>query len=263
MTEITGRASSPGGLDSPGKQADRQQAAKRSQAVDAIRGLLVILMVIYHAAYMTVLSGLAHFGLYEGFWWIFPRTIAAGFIAVSGWSLARKGVRTSGFKAFLVRAGRLALPALAITVISALLFRKGFVFFGILHLLAASSILAWPFLGRPALAVLTGLAVMGAGLLLGGQRFHWPYLAWLGFRPADLYPVDYLPLLPWFAWCLFGVAAGDLMSRHNHTFDPGTPWQAAILKPLSYLGRHSLGIYLVHLPVLYGLSSLLALLTQG
>ena len=35
------------------------------------------------------------------------------------------------------RAGRLAIPALAITVISAVMFQKGFVFFGILHLLAA------------------------------------------------------------------------------------------------------------------------------
>lgn len=244
----------------------RSLTSQRSLALDAIRGGLVILMILYHTAYLAVMAGLVHIELFEGFWWVFPRTIAASFIAVSGWSLAAKKTRGGIFKTFLVRAGRLAIPALAITAISALMFRQGFVFFGILHLLAAASILAWPFLGRPALALATALVVLGAGLALGGQRFEWPYLAWLGFRPASLYPVDYLPVLPWFAWCLLGTAARDLTLRI-------APWQILdssaapqgqvfFLKPLAWAGRHSLGIYLVHLPALYALVSLLALLTR-
>jgi uncharacterized membrane protein len=220
-------------------------------------------MGIYHAAYISVLSGLIYFELYEGFWWVFPRTIAAGFIAVSGWNLAAKRARESSFKAFLRRAGRLALPALAITAISAVMFRQGFVFFGILHLLAAASILGWPFLGRPVLAMATGLAVMGSGLVLGGQRFDWPYLAWLGFRPAGLYPVDYLPLLPWFAWSLFGAATHDLALRHGLGRGSRVRMHGALLQPLAWAGRHSLGIYLVHLPALYGLAQLLVLLTRA
>jgi uncharacterized membrane protein len=224
-------------------------------------------MILYHAAYVSVLSGLVHFELYEGFWWIFPRTIAAGFIALSGWSLAGKRDRGSGFKAFLVRAGRLAIPALGITVVSAVMFQRSFVFFGILHLLAASSVLVWPFLGRPALALAAGIAVMGGGIALGGQRFDWPYLAWLGFRPASLYPVDYLPLLPWFAWCLFGAAAKDLVLRQVQVGNQDTPrvptWQGPFWGALVSVGRHSLIIYLAHLPVLYGLASLLALLIRS
>jgi uncharacterized membrane protein len=254
--------------------------------LDAIRGGLVILMAIYHAAYTAVITGLASLELYEGFWWLFPRTIAAGFIVISGWSLAGKKARGSTFRTFLVRAGRLAVPALAITAISAFMFGKGFVFFGILHLLAASSILAWPLLGRPGPAVASACLVLGGGLLLGSQRYDWPYLAWLGFRPSGLYPVDYLPLLPWFAWCLFGAAARDLMHKRRNGRSPTlhpVPSTAsrtvtatcpdtvtgvasplvAVLDPLAWAGRHSLEIYLVHLPVLYGLASLIARLTRS
>jgi uncharacterized membrane protein len=179
-----------------------------------------------------------------------------------------------------MRTVRLAVPALAITLISAIMFRQGFVFFGILHLLAISSILAWPFLGKPVLALATGMAILAGGLMLGNQRFDWPYLAWLGFRPEGWYPVDYLPLLPWFAWCLFGTAARDLLLQHglgrslNGNSYPSqsveqqpptgldTLWQAAVPQFLIYTGRHSLPIYLIHLPVLYGLASLFALLSH-
>ena len=253
-----------GGHRSDGSQAVKPQATQRSMALDAIRGGLVILMILYHAAYIAVMTELAYFELYEGFWWYFPRTIAAGFIAVSGWSLAGKKARGSNFKAFLVRAGRLAIPALVITAISALMFRQSFVFFGILHLLAASSVLVWPFLGRPVLALAAGIAVMGGGIALGGQRFDWPYLAWLGFRPAGLYPVDYLPLLPWFAWCLFGAAARNLILRlapwRGLDTASAPQWLTASLTPLVWVGQHSLGMYLVHLPLLYGLASLLFML---
>jgi uncharacterized membrane protein len=235
----------------------------RSRTLDAIRGVLVIAMVIYHTAYVSVLSGLLTVQLYEGFWWIFPRTIAAGFIAVSGWSLAGKKARGSDFKAFAFRAGKLALPALVITAISAVMFRKGFVFFGILHLLAASSILAWPFLGKPFLALAAGLVILTGGLLLGSQRFHWPYLAWLGFRPEGLYPVDYLPLLPWFAWSLFGAAAGDLVRRLVPDRSPGKQGKATALRLLACMGRHSLAIYLLHLPAIQCLATLVVLLTRS
>jgi uncharacterized membrane protein len=256
----------------------------RSLHLDAIRGVLVILMVVYHAAYISVMAGLAHIDLYQGFWWIFPRTIAAGFIAVSGWSLAGKKARGGSLKAFALRAGWLAVPALAITAISAVMFRTGFVFFGILHLLAVASILAWPFLGRPLFSLAAGLAVFASGLALGNLRFDWPYLAWLGLRPAGLYPVDYLPLLPWLAWCLFGAAAKDLALRQGlgntgrpdipgsrsdsiaggrSDSDAGWPSLTSTLKPLAFAGRYSLTIYLTHLPALYGLASLLSLLTRN
>jgi len=251
--------------------------AKRSPGLDALRGAFVLLMIVYHAAYIGVMQGILSLELYTGFWWLFPRAIAAGFIALSGWSLDAKKNAGAPYGYFARRAARLALPALCVSAASLIMFGRGsFVFFGILHALALSSLLAWPLLGRPALALAAALAALAAGLALGPLRFGWPYLAWLGFRPRGLYPVDYLPLLPWFAWTALGAAAHALSGRLSPLLRP--PRQITlvpsrdtgrndahgaagrIVTTLAFLGRHSLIIYLAHLPLLFGLALVLKLI---
>lgn len=246
-------------------------ARRRSRTLDALRGWLVFLMIIYHAAYIGVMQGIAAIELYTGFWWLFPRAIAAGFIALSGWCLDAKKAGGATYGYFARRAARLALPALCVSAASLIMFGSGsFVFFGILHALALSSLLAWPLLGRPALALAAALAALAAGLALGPLRFDWPYLAWLGFRPRGLYPVDYLPLLPWFAWAAFGAAAHGLFRRLPARPSRPEPRRSprakgalaaarAIVRALAFMGRHSLIIYLAHLPLLFGLALVLKL----
>jgi len=245
--------------------ASATEPRRRSQTLDIIRGALVVLMVVFHAAYIASMYGLATVDLGSGFWWIFPRGIAAGFVAVSGWSLASKRERGGRLGDYVRRAARLAIPALAVSLVSFVALGRNFVFFGVLHLLAVSSVLAWPLLGRPALALAAGILVFAAGLILGPVRFDWPWLAWLGFRPSGLYPADYLPLLPWFAWVAFGSAARDLASawlsrRPRPDQAPWSPPRA--LRPLAFLGRHSLWAYLIHLPLLYGLGWLVAMVVS-
>lgn len=260
----------------------------RSLAVDAIKGLLVALMVVYHACYVAVMFGLATIELYSGFWWLFPRGIAAGFIAVMGWNLAGKRARGGKFRDAARRALKLALIAAVISGATRIALGDDFVFFGIIHLMAVASIAAWPLAGRPALAAAIGTASLLAGLALGQARFGFPWLAWLGFRPEGAYPADYLPLLPWFAYAAFGVAAFDAFAaiaarregeRSRRGQDRG-PSRSAPLRsaesgasapksgsrgPLSALvsiaaavGRRSLAVYLVHLPLLYAIGWLVA-----
>lgn len=238
--------------------------------LDAIKGSLVLAMIAYHTCYVAVMFGLSDIELYSGFWWVFPRVIAAGFVTVSGWNLAAKRARGTGFKAFARRAGMLALVALAISVATWPVLGKSFVFFGVIHLLALSSLLAYPLLGRPVLATVTGLAFLAAGIALGRFRFDFSWLAWLGLRPAELHPADYLPLAPWFAFVALGAAARDaLQSRLSKASASKKTRQAAqnqppphlapfaMLRLLAATGRHSLVVYLAHLPLLYGLGWLL------
>ncbi len=236
---------------------------QRSITLDAIKGGLVLAMIAYHACYVAVMFGLSGIELYRGFWWAFPRAIAAGFISVSGWNLAAKRARGAGFDAFARRAGMLALVALAISAATWPVLGKGFVFFGVIHLLALSSLLAYPLLGRPVAAALTGMALMISGIALAKLRFEFAWLAWLGLRPLDLYPADYLPLAPWFAFIAFGSAARDAL-RGRLSGDSASPQDQkrqlrpskvppAILRLLAATGRRSLIVYLAHLPLLYGL----------
>ena len=242
---------------------------ERSTRNDALKGALVMAMIAYHACYVAAMFGLLTLELYEGFWWVFPRVVAAGFVSVSGWNLAGKRASGSGFGSFARRAGKLGLIALAVSAATWPALGEGFVFFGVLHLLALSSLIAYPLLGRPALAIVAGAAALVAGAMLAEPRFDWPYLAWLGLRPAGLYPADYLPLAPWFAFAAFGAAARDLRARliagrngpaGRRADGPQAPAVKGgpVVAALAAIGRRSLLVYLVHLPVLYALGWLLA-----
>lgn len=230
----------------------------RSRSIDAIRGILILLMVLYHTVYIAVMFAFIKLEFYSGFWWIFPRFIAAGFIFLSGWNQAGKKAGNPGFRAFAVRAIKLAVIAAAISIATWPVLEKGFVFFGVLHLLAVASILGYPLPGKPVLALGLAIASLLGGLLLGQMSFDFFWLAWLGFRPVGLYPADYLPILPWFAFFAFGIAGHDLSLQHkapskaepglkSPAFASGTLWL------LAFLGKHSLKIYLIHLPVLYAI----------
>ena len=72
--------------------------------------------------------------------------------------------------------------------------------------------------------------------------------AYLGFPMAGFYSSDYFSLFPW----LFLFTAGYFSYRILEKND-GLEWLVhGRMKALEWLGRHSLGIYLVHQPVLYG-----------
>jgi uncharacterized membrane protein len=248
---------------------------RRSTAIDALKGGLVLLMIAYHACYIAVMFGLAAIDLYSGFWWMFPRAIAAGFVALSGWNLAGKRARGGAFRAFAKRSGTLALVAVAISAATWPIFGESFVFFGVIHLLALSAILSYPLLSRPVAATAVGVACLAIGLAIGGLRFDAPWLAWLGLRPAKLFPVDYLPLLPWFGFVAFGAAAYGIAARARGAATGAAQARPAARKPeapapapagmvaiLAAVGRNSLLVYLVHLPALYGIGWALSALRR-
>lgn len=249
----------PGSRPSTDERGAPAGPAPRDIRLDALRGAFVVLMVVYHAAYIGVQTGLWDFELYDGFWWLFPRFIAAGFLLISGWSMAIVG--RLGLRRALRRAARLALPAAAVSAASYLMYGpESFVAFGVLHCLAASALIAAPLVGRPGAALAAGVVALGAGLALGGLRFEFFWGLWLGLRPALYYPVDYLPLLPWFAWPAFGVAARGLyerLARPDAARSRAACRPAAAAAALAFLGRRSLVVYLAHLPALYGLALLL------
>ena len=270
-----------------------KKQTQRFAGIDSARGMLVVAMIIYHAVYCLVSFAIIAVDLYQGFWWWFPRCIAAGFILISGMSLRAARSNSYTFKQTVKRSVKLALLAGLVSLATFVMFgQRYFVFFGILHLLATASIIAWP-LAKPLsnqglqfARILLGCAVLAVGLWLGTMRFKFTWLAWLGFRPENLYPVDYEPLLPWFAWFIFGIVfyepfsafsqqssdqsyselhkgATAITSPHTAQSQKSTTVFATWpLAALCWLGRHSLIIYLLHLPVLYGFSWLLSLVLQ-
>jgi len=229
----------------------------RYPELDILRGFSLLLMVFYHLTYDLVLFELIRLPFWEGFWWWLPRCVAAAFVLVAGISLAlRKARRGDEYGHFLIRGLTLLGVAAGVTTVSYLAFgSQEFVFFGVLHLIAFATLVSYPLLGRPVLSAVLGVFILAAGLTLGERRYSGLALAWLGLRPESRFPADYLPVLPWYAWFLFGIALAALLCpKGERRFNPPRIiTDAAPARALAWLGRHTLVIYLVHLPALYGI----------
>ena len=68
----------------------------------------------------------------------------------------------------------------------------------------------------------------------------------LGFTTDEFYSADYFPLLPWLFLFLAGYYAvkTGFIQRFKGLFGP------LRVKPLAFLGRHALWVYLLHQPVI-------------
>lgn len=224
--------------------------------LDAARGIAVILMVIYHFTW-----DLDHFGLYDadflsGPWQAFGRSIGSGFLFLMGLSMTlaeqRRG-RPFSYHAW--RAAVVFAGGLLITLATWLFVGRGFVIFGILHLLGVAMLLAYPFLRlHRAWSLALGLSVLPLGFYLNSIRIDSPWLLWLGVKYEGAYMVDYYPVFPWLGMVLLGVYAGfTVYPRGKRRWQVPAWGSIAAVRGLCFLGRHSLLIYLLHQPLLLGI----------
>lgn len=230
--------------------ANAPRRAGRVSSLDALRGIALCLMVVYHFAF-----DLRYFRVtqadFEGdpFWLGFRALIVTMFLGLVGVSLVlaeRAGVSRRHFRA---RIGVIVACALLASAGSWVAFPARYIYFGILHCIAVASVLAWPVVRRPRLALGIGVAVIVAGLTLAHPVFDGRALSWLGFTTRKPATEDYVPLFPWSGVVFLGIAAGHMLVRTG--FRPLTVLASAP-RWLAFMGRHSLLAYMVHQPVLMG-----------
>lgn len=237
---------------------ETKPAFHRLWEVDTVRGIAVVLMVFYHLVW-----DLSYFGAYSGSmlatpWQTFARSIGSTFIFVLGVSLTLRHSRLQPevgskqlFRKYLVRGAKLIGWGMVITAVTYLVVGRGFVVFGILHLLGLSTILAYPFLRSRWASLVGGLVLIGLGYYIKQFVLLSPWLLWLGVKELGRYMVDYYPVIPWFGVALLGVFVGlALYAGGTRQFGLPDLSRTAPVRGLSFLGRHSLIIYLIHQPIM-------------
>lgn len=229
-----------------------QQPARRIEAIDAARGIALLAMVSYHFTWDLEFFGYVPPGLTAfGGWKIYARCIASGFLFLVGVSLMLahgNGIRWNGFGK---RLAMIVAAAAAITVATWFATPGSFIFFGILHHIALASVLGLAFLRFPAWALaLTALLVAAAPYYLRMPAFDHPVLWWLGLSTVNPRSNDYVPLFPWFAAVLAGMAAARFARDFGLLARLGGELPQRATRPLVTIGQHSLAFYLVHQPVL-------------
>lgn len=215
-----------------------QDAASRSLLIDSLRGFTIVLMIFFHFSFDLTNFGFLHVDiLHDPFWYALPRLIVFLFLFAVGMSLTLAHREKIHWKPFWKRFLKISFFALLISVVTYFLFPANWIYFGTLHAIALISLMTLPFLKYPWPSMVIALALFLPSVFLDKNLpwFSLPHQSW-----------DYIAPFPWVGASLLGVFAAH---RGLHQ------WQLssnAFVKSLNYLGKHSLFIYLIHQPILFG-----------
>ncbi len=211
--------------------------------LDIMRAVAVIWMILFHVTYDMRIFGLNQINFAEGFWFAFPRIIAGTFLFCVGIALNythKERVKTS---ALLKRLKKLGLAALAVSIGTYIAFPQQWVYFGTLHCILAGSLLGAFFVHHRKEAFVVMLMIL---ILQYAVGFDIKWVSSILQRPS----MDFIPIYPWFWVILLGILVGPYLSRMPFLMRLRTP------KFFDFLGRHSLAIYLIHQPLIFGILSL-------
>ena len=236
-----------------------------------MRGITIISMILYHGCWDLVYLGL---GLRADFLenpatWLWQQTICFSFILISGFCVH--------FSRRPLRHGLIVLGGgLLVSLVTAIAMPDAIDIFGILWMLGTSSLVAgllhriWKEPSATASAAfLAGSMVLflffyhardgvlgffGHPIITLPASLYSGYLStFLGFPFQGFYSSDYYPFFPWVFLYLAGYFLYPILRRRECVME----FLRRDIPGFSAIGRHSLLIYLLPQPLLYGLLMLL------
>ncbi len=234
---------------------------KRIHALDTLRGITIVSMVLYHLFYDLVYI----FGYNISFYTIervkpWQISIAVSFFIISGIS-ATLSKRDKLLKRGLI----LTLLGILITLVTVFAIPDEKIIFGVLNGLGASMIILYfsekffkkfgeEFLMFLFLTLFVIFYSLPSGFInlifkeinIGGPLYEYN-LFFLGFPSRSFTSSDYFPLIPWMFIYHFGYFAGVFLKKNNFF---GVYGRENIL---SKIGRNSLSIYLLHQVLIYAI----------
>jgi len=225
----------------------------RLQWVDVLRGLALAGMVVYHFSWdLSYFGYIAPASASQGGLRLLARVVAFSFLFLAGFSLFLSHGHGIRWQAFWRRFIIIAACALMISGVTWWLMPENFIYFGILHEIALTSLAGLLFLRVPVVLNL----VLAGGIALLPAYCHClpgPWFWWLGLAANARPSFDYVPFFPWFGAGLLGLTVARILHYGGKLH-----WlqKAAALQPFSrwlqWAGRHSLLLYVLHQPLLLG-----------
>ena len=225
---------------------------KRILWIDAIRGISILAMITFHFAFDLMYFGFAEPALiYQPDWRLFERMIACSFLFIAGLSFFITHRSCIKWISFIRRYGVTAVCAVLISTVTYILFNNDMIRFGILHAISVSGLLSLLLLKLNSfylvlLAVLISLINLIIPQPVEGDYF-WQWLIYTTETPNSL---DYRPIIPWVVPFILGMASYRFFKKWG-LLEKSNANIHRELSILSWLGRNSLIIYLIHQPILF------------
>lgn len=233
----------------------------RFDAVDALRGLAMVWMTVFHFSFDLSQFGYIKQDFYRDPLWTWQRTLIVSlFLFCAGLGQAIAVAQGQSWPRFWRRWAQVLACALLVTLGSWWMYPQSFIYFGVLHGMALMLIIArltghwggrlwWLGAGAIASQLIAVYAMNTLATTEFSSIFNSPKLNWLGLITRKPITEDYVPLLPWLGVIWWGVASGSWLTRQGAALSWPLP---AALKPLALLGRWSLSYYMLHQPVMIG-----------
>ena len=245
----------------------QRQKAGRLAGLDTIRGITLLSMMLYHTCWDLVFLFGKKIPGYSGLGgYVWQQSICWTFILLAGfcWSLGHHHLKRG-----LIVFG----SGILITFVTLLAMPESRVIFGVLTLIGSCMLLLIP-MEKLLLKLRTEIGLAGSFLLfllfrnvntgyLGFENWNILKLpdgfyenlftTYLGFPQKGFFSADYFSLLPWFFLFLTGFYLYQLVQK-NHMMGKLFSWG---VPGFDVIGRHSLLIYLLHQPVVFGISWML------
>ncbi len=241
---------------------------QRYVLLDSLRGIALVNMIAYHAMWdLVYIYGVeAAWYMSEGAY-IWQQAICWTFIILSGFcfSLGKKHFRR-GITVFVA--------GLIVSVVTLIFMPYSAIRFGILTCLGSCMLIMIPldklfrkipaYIGAPISFILFlftrgcnwgNLGFFGKTLIELPQSWYSNlFTAYLGFPSPSFSSSDYFSVFPWLFLFIFGYFLFKLFGANpkvKSVFAKGK------IPVLNFLGKHSLIVYMLHQPVIYGLFMLI------
>jgi uncharacterized membrane protein len=224
----------------------------RFDRLDALRGVAVLWMAAFHFSFDLSHLGYTHQDFYRDPVWTRQRVaILSLFLLCAGAGQAVAVAQGQTWVRFAQRGWRIAACAVLVSAGSWLMFPQSYISFGVLHGMAVMLLLlragaAWPHRVWFAL----GVVALALPWFVADPLFDTRAGNWVGLVTHKPITEDWVPVLPWLGVMVAGLLAGRwLLARRPAWLNGALP---AACQPLVWLGRHSLGFYMLHQPVFIG-----------
>ena len=218
----------------------------RDSSLDLMRGLAIIMMIAFHFIYDLNSFGFTDVPLFTHWVGIAWRCLIVFlFLSAVGISLVIAHSKQLNIKKYIKRLMYLGIAALTVSAGTYIMFRDAWVYFGILHLIWISSVIAISFVNLPKISLFIAV------LILVGSIFNQPSFEFFPkvFDPyLPLGSIDHYPLFPWLSFVFIGIYLGHY-PLYQKVLTFRVNW-------LEVMGKYALIIYLTHQILLFGIVSL-------